>query len=520
MTLLYVGRVMRVDPAGPLVRVPLLGRDALWGPLPSCEAGLGPGEQVVVGQLGASRDQLIILGRLDPTAGGVTGSRLDQVEAAIGDQRVRLTSTESRVAGLVTTDHATTRALGQLRDRLGAVENAATALPAVVALGGDNAAAILDLQAEVGALRDDVTNLQGRVASLEAWQQTGGGATPTASVSAGADVSVTVGNPVNRTATVLTGTVTGWQWRIISGPTGVDSVLSSTDTLSWTPTVAGTYVVAVYGAHAGGTAFDDLTVTAAAAAAPSAPGQVLDLRRWELTMPIAEPGEPSNPLDVYAGGAPNDLNSYTHPSYFRVGSDGDGTYVEFAAPVTGAGMVTTSSESGATRTELREMATLNGGNSGPKAEWTLTDGQAHSITVTLKVDPTGISNGRKELIIGQIHGTGTTPPLYLAANFASTAKITIFKNGPSVADILTGQITAATLFTYRLAKTATNRVQVSYALGTAAALPGTPQHDWPASDFTAATGNYLKVGVYNKTPIDDSDASGVGRVRIYALAHV
>ena len=115
------------------------------------------------------------------------------------------------------------------------------------------------------------------------------------------------------------------------------------------------------------------------------------------------------------------------------------------------------------------------------------------------------------------------PPVRLRASvgwIVTVPKITIFKNGPSVADILSGQITATTLLTYRLAKTAGGRVQVFYALGPAATLPATPQYDWPVSDFDNASGNYLKVGAYNKTPLDDGDATGIGRVRVYALTLV
>lgn len=60
----YPGRVVAVDPAGPIVTVPMLAQTARWGPLPSAVPGLEVGEQVIVTSLGTSRDALVIIGRL------------------------------------------------------------------------------------------------------------------------------------------------------------------------------------------------------------------------------------------------------------------------------------------------------------------------------------------------------------------------------------------------------------------------------------------------------------------------
>jgi hypothetical protein len=137
-------------------------------------------------------------------------------------------------------------------------------------------------------------------------------------------------------------------------------------------------------------------------------------------------------------------------------------------------------------------------------------------------DPSGIVGGRQELIIGQIHGTTGTPPLYLACNFNSTKKLTLFKNGASsqAGDLLSGSVDVGTMFSYRVVKTASNGVTFAYALGRPSAIPSTPQFSWLASDFTDATGNYFKIGCYNKTQIDAAGASGVGRVRLYSVALV
>lgn len=251
---------------------------------------------------------------------------------------------------------------------------------------------------------------------------------------------------------------------------------------------------------------------------PTKPGEMLTLSKWELTLPIGgDGGDPDNPLDIYAPA----LNTYSS-EYFKIVTDGNGVKcVEFVAPVKG---VTTSSSSGATRSELREMGSVNGGSSGPKAAWSFNDNIEHDLIVTMTADPTGIVNGRKEIIIGQIHGAKSTPiPIILAADFNSLpGRVTFFKNGSSsggALNFLTG-LTATTRFTYRIRKTAggsSSRLQVSIALGNKADLPATPQFDFPISDFSD-TALYYKCGAYNKTEIDDSDATGSGKTRIYAMS--
>lgn len=236
------------------------------------------------------------------------------------------------------------------------------------------------------------------------------------------------------------------------------------------------------------------------------PTDLINLDKWKITLPI---GQPEDPDEIHAPA----LNTYTSDYFNLVKDNSNIACVEFVAPVKG---VTTSAASGATRSELREMATANGGSGGPGAAWNANDSALHELTVTMTVDPTSITNGRKEIIIGQIHGTLGTPSLYLAANFNATPMVSIFKNGSRIADVLSG-ITKDTRFTYRIRKTTTNRLQVSYALGNEANLPATPQYDWPVSEMNETTNNYFKVGAYNKTEISDSDATGVAKVRVYAM---
>jgi hypothetical protein len=82
-------------------------------------------------------------------------------------------------------------------------------------------------------------------------------------VSAGADVSVPVGTLWSRTATEDDNgsAVTARGWQIVSGPADVGASNTSQG-VSYTPTVAGTYVFRYSATNAGGTSTDDVTVTA------------------------------------------------------------------------------------------------------------------------------------------------------------------------------------------------------------------------------------------------------------------
>jgi hypothetical protein len=64
---LHVARVTRLDVESGnyvLENVPL-ARESSWGPVPSCVPGLDPGDKVIVGNKGVSRDDLIILAKVD-----------------------------------------------------------------------------------------------------------------------------------------------------------------------------------------------------------------------------------------------------------------------------------------------------------------------------------------------------------------------------------------------------------------------------------------------------------------------
>jgi hypothetical protein len=128
-TTLYTGRVVQVDAAGPIVVVPQLGRSAPYGPLLSSVSDLAVGESVLIGNLGDTRDALVILGRAygrAPTVGEVDGlgDRLDDIDAKDAAQDGRLTTVEGRAT---TVEGRATAVEG----RAGALETRATAIEGV-----------------------------------------------------------------------------------------------------------------------------------------------------------------------------------------------------------------------------------------------------------------------------------------------------------------------------------------------------------------------------------------------------
>lgn len=115
----YPGRVVQIDPAGPLVQVPLLAQHVPFGPLPTSVPDLVVGERVIVTSLGNTRDQLHVLGRVSgrpPTMDEIPGleerfeqaeGRLDQLEGwrtedrgLINQYGTRITSLEGRATSI------------------------------------------------------------------------------------------------------------------------------------------------------------------------------------------------------------------------------------------------------------------------------------------------------------------------------------------------------------------------------------------------------------------------------------
>ena len=98
--LIHPGRVVAVEPGGPLVVVPQVGGTSSFGPLPTTVPDLVVGEIVLVTSLGTSRDQLVVLGRMTGRVPEVTeipglAGQLDTLTAVNGTQDNRLTAAEA-----------------------------------------------------------------------------------------------------------------------------------------------------------------------------------------------------------------------------------------------------------------------------------------------------------------------------------------------------------------------------------------------------------------------------------------
>lgn len=61
---LHRAMVVSIETQGVIVEVAALAPNAPWGPIPTCVPNLAAGESVLVGQIGVSRDTLVVLGRI------------------------------------------------------------------------------------------------------------------------------------------------------------------------------------------------------------------------------------------------------------------------------------------------------------------------------------------------------------------------------------------------------------------------------------------------------------------------
>jgi hypothetical protein len=143
-------------------------------------------------------------------------------------------------------------------------------------------------------------------------------------VNAGTDASYTFGSgggTFTRTATEAGG-IASRQWTIQSGPAGAGTTIGTAAALSWSPTVAGVYVLRYSATNAFGTGTDDVTVTVVGTAPvvdagldrtvertlgiirtageSSTGGSTITARQWRLMSGPAGSGAPVN-LAAYGG---------------------------------------------------------------------------------------------------------------------------------------------------------------------------------------------------------------------------
>ena len=135
---LHVGRVLRVDdPSGGYYLESVgLARTSTWGPVPSCIPGLIAGDRVILGAKGTSRDDLVILAKIDNTFPDILD--IPGLVAALA-AKASTAALTAAVATLNATDAALATADTVLTGRVGTAE--ATLITHADAIG-TNAGAI------------------------------------------------------------------------------------------------------------------------------------------------------------------------------------------------------------------------------------------------------------------------------------------------------------------------------------------------------------------------------------------
>lgn len=124
----------------------------------------------------------------------------------------------------------------------------------------------------------------------------------------------------------------------------------------------------------------------ARAAADPAPGAILDLSGWRLTLPVDTP-LPGSPDEISAA----DLRTFTDARFFHVDASGRG--VVFRAPCGGA----TTKGSKYPRCELRQM-TADGRR---RASWSTDDAGEHELAMTVAI--ARLPAVKPEVVCAQIH---------------------------------------------------------------------------------------------------------------------
>ena len=159
--------------------------------------------------------------------------------------------------------------------------------------------------------------------------------TGTPNVNAGADSSFTLGGSFSRTATVtLNGaTLSSQSWSILSGPTGVGTTLSSTASVSWTPSMAGVYTLGYSANTSAGNFSDQVTVTVTTVSTPIDTTTAAGVKGW---------GKPIKTDQFNRTGAPGaDWGVYDGP-----GHSGNGRRVPARVTVDGSKLVGTGLNNG------------------------------------------------------------------------------------------------------------------------------------------------------------------------------
>ncbi|SDY61058.1 polysaccharide lyase family 7 protein [Hymenobacter psychrophilus] len=218
----------------------------------------------------------------------------------------------------------------------------------------------------------------------------------------------------------------------------------------------------------------------------SYPGQVLDLSKWKLTLPI---GAPEKPDEVFQP----QLNTFANSSFFRLNATNDA--VLFRANADGV----TTNGSGYPRSELREMTVPATSNS-YKASWSSGSG-THTLLIDQAV--THLPDVKKHIVVGQIHDADDDIIVFRLEDKKLFINLN-GKNGPT----LTSNYALGTRFTVQFV-VANDKTDCYYN--------GTKVYTY-AKSFSGA---YFKAGAYVQSScVDDKKVAGelcsaYGEVAIY-----
>lgn len=162
-------------------------------------------------------------------------------------------------------------------------------------------------------------------------------ATGTPSVDAGTDSTFALGSSFSRTASVtLNGaTLSSQSWSILSGPAGVGTTLSTTASVSWTPSTSGIYTLGFSADTSAGNFSDQVTVTVTTVSIPVDTTTAAGVKGW---------GKPIKFDEFNYTGAPN---STEWGVYDGPGHSGNGTRDPNRVTVDGTKMVGTGLANGA-----------------------------------------------------------------------------------------------------------------------------------------------------------------------------
>jgi poly(beta-D-mannuronate) lyase len=212
------------------------------------------------------------------------------------------------------------------------------------------------------------------------------------------------------------------------------------------------------------------------------PAALLDLTNWKLTLPVGDPGSPTEIKQPA-------LKTFSLSPYFQ--SNAAGTGVIFQAH---AGGVTTSN-SGYPRSELREMTNAGSEN----AAWSTTSG-THTMTITQAI--THLPVVKAHVVAGQIHDSSDDVVMIRLEG----TNLFVEGGGEELGALDPGY-QLGTRFTVRITAAA-GRIRVYYN------DLATPKVDIASS----SSGCYFKAGAYTQSnPSRGDDPAAYGEVVIHDL---